>query len=463
MCTKVRVTDKLNMYIKKNINSNTYCFLCLTAFSGFVIFEFTGFDFLDRHNIQMSPFKSQIEDSSVKGVSRSNAFAVHASRFEISDWRTKELQRLGDLVQRRLYYLQNPKDCENAKKILCKTRKAGFGSQAHDWMFCLIVAYATQRTLIIDSKGWQYSKHGLERVFLPLSTNCRLSKNEKVVRITDLRNMQNTTKVVLLPYNHQVLNRPLYLPHSIPEDLAEQVSRVHKNPSVWWIGQCLTYITRKDKRLKRFIDQNVQKLGSSYPTVGVHVRRTDKEIESKYHDLSEYMTHVEKWFDAYNRRHGTVQRRVYIASDEPSVLSQARESYPNYTFVCNVESAILAKRLDTRFSESSFYGLILDLHMLSTSDFFVCTLSSNTGRLVYELMNVRYWDAPDRIKSLDIEFAFQFKRYNPMYFAQHRNETFYKKFKVVKDISNPWKLSATMDNNATAVRMPTYSEVPILV
>ncbi|XP_045204002.2 alpha-(1,6)-fucosyltransferase-like [Mercenaria mercenaria] len=443
---------------KKNIK----CFLCIIALSGLSIFELAGL--FDRNIFLTTRFISQIKNTSINGDSRSNVFALKTSRSELSDWRSKEIQRLGDLVQRRLHYLQNPKDCENAKKILCKTpRRVGFGSQMADWMFCLIVAYATQRTLIIDSKGWRYSKHGLEGVFLPLSTNCRLTKNETVVQIKDLRKIQNTTKVVSLPYNHQVLNRPLYLPLSIPEDLAGQVSLIHKNPSVWWIGQCLTYITRKNKRLKRFIDRNVQKLGSSHPTVGVHVRRTDKSGEVKYHDLSEYMTHVEKWFDAYDRRHGTVKRRVYIASDEASVLLKARKRYPNYTFVSNVQSATLAKRLSTRYSESSFFGLFLDVHMLSMSDFFVCTLSSNTGRIVYELMNVRYWNAPDRIRSLDIEFVYHLKRYNRNFFAQHRNETFFKKLKVVKDISNPRKITATLDNNATAVRMPTYSEVPILV
>lgn len=38
-------------------------------------------------------------------------------------WRYREAENLSDLVQRRLYYLQNPKDCKNARKLVCKLNK----------------------------------------------------------------------------------------------------------------------------------------------------------------------------------------------------------------------------------------------------------------------------------------------------------------------------------------------------
>ena len=37
---------------------------------------------------------------------------------------------------------------------------------------CLSVAYATNRTLIYDSKGMNYNKKGFEGLFLPLSKSC---------------------------------------------------------------------------------------------------------------------------------------------------------------------------------------------------------------------------------------------------------------------------------------------------
>lgn len=43
-------------------------------------------------------------------------------------WREQEAQSLSDLVQRRLIYLQNPKDCSKARKLVCRLNKvSSFG------------------------------------------------------------------------------------------------------------------------------------------------------------------------------------------------------------------------------------------------------------------------------------------------------------------------------------------------
>lgn len=69
------------------------------------------------------------------------------------------------------------------------------------------------------------------------------------------------------------------------------------------------------------------------------------------------------------------------------------------------------------------------------------------GNIVYELMQVRYWDAPSRIKSLDIGFSFR------RVIDWNRNR------KVTKE--NPIG-SVSMDNKQNRVKMPTYPEVPRL-
>lgn len=38
-------------------------------------------------------------------------------------WRQQEAKDLSDLVQRRLHHLQNPSDCQNARKLVCKLNK----------------------------------------------------------------------------------------------------------------------------------------------------------------------------------------------------------------------------------------------------------------------------------------------------------------------------------------------------
>ncbi|XP_026686711.1 alpha-(1,6)-fucosyltransferase-like [Diaphorina citri] len=95
------------------------------------------------------------------------------ARDSFDDWRLKESLDLSDLVQRRLEYLQNPPDCRTARKLVCELNKGcGYGCQLHHVVYCFIVAYATRRTLILDSKEWSYSRGGWEEVFQPVSKTC---------------------------------------------------------------------------------------------------------------------------------------------------------------------------------------------------------------------------------------------------------------------------------------------------
>lgn len=53
-------------------------------------------------------------------------------------------------------------------------------------------------------------------------------------------------------------------------------------------------------------------------------------MEAPFRELPEYMVHVEKW---YNNLGTKDQLSIYLASDEPSVINEARTSYPNYNWL----------------------------------------------------------------------------------------------------------------------------------
>ena len=58
----------------------------------------------------------------------------------------------------------------------------------------------------------------------------------------------------------------------------------------------------------------------------IHVRRTDKLIrDAAYHGIDEYMRHVVDWYDTYEERYGEVERKVFIATDDPSCVKEAQE------------------------------------------------------------------------------------------------------------------------------------------
>ena len=59
--------------------------------------------------------------------------------------------------------------------------------------------------------------------------------------------------------------------------------------------------------------------------LSIQVRRTDKvNTEAAFHSIDEYMEHVEEWYEKLSLVQTVDQRRVYIATDEPSVITEAR-------------------------------------------------------------------------------------------------------------------------------------------
>ncbi|WKY12117.1 hypothetical protein Q1695_003583 [Nippostrongylus brasiliensis] len=99
-----------------------------------------------------------------------------------AEWRRQALQDLTSDIQRKLNTSQNPMDCESAKFIVCDLRECGFGCQVHHLAYCLLVAFASQRTLIFGkNQTWSYHNQGWQAVFKPLSKCRPLQVQEKIL------------------------------------------------------------------------------------------------------------------------------------------------------------------------------------------------------------------------------------------------------------------------------------------
>jgi len=69
--------------------------------------------------------------------------------------------QLGVEAQRRFRALQFPSDCAGAKFLHCRLNKAcGFGCEIHNVIFCFAMAYGSNRTMVLHSGNWAYSKNG---------------------------------------------------------------------------------------------------------------------------------------------------------------------------------------------------------------------------------------------------------------------------------------------------------------
>ncbi|KAK1202130.1 FUT8 fucosyltransferase, partial [Pygoscelis papua] len=213
-------------------------------------------------------------------------------------------------------------------------------------------------------------------------------------------------QVVELPIVDSLHPRPPYLPLAIPEDLADRLIRVHGDPAVWWVSQFVKYLIRPQPWLEKEIEEATRKLGFKHPVIGVHVRRTDKVgTEAAFHPIEEYMVHVEERFELLARRMHVDKKRVYLATDDPSLLQEAKSKYPNYEFISD-NSISWSAGLHNRYTENSLRGVILDIHFLSQADFLVCTFSSQVCRVAYEIMQTLHPDASAYFHSLDDIYYF---------------------------------------------------------
>jgi glycoprotein 6-alpha-L-fucosyltransferase len=85
--------------------------------------------------------------------------------------------------------------------------------------------------------------------------------------------------------------------------------------------------------------------------------------------------------------------------------------YPHYQIYADVGVANTAQ-VKNRYTEESLQGIFADSKILSKCDFVVVTLSSNVGRLVYELLQIEKGDAAHKLVSVD---------YGYWNFRQHGN------------------------------------------
>ncbi|CAF1129035.1 unnamed protein product [Rotaria sordida] len=321
-------------------------------------------------------------------------------------WREHEHESLSKLMQARLNVLQNPsKSCQDVKRVTCNINKGcGYGCEIHHAMHCFHIAYALGRPMILFSDGWRYNPGGFDQVFQPLSRNCTKAS------ATSASSWGNydTADVVEIPLIDNIYPRKDFMPMAIPEDISERLIRLHGNPFVWFTGQLIKYFLRPQEWLSEFIEKKYHSINFQTPIVGIHVRRTDKVgSEAAFHDISEYMKHVEDYYIIYQYQNPNLKftKRVFLATDEPSVFSDARSKYPDYIFYGDRAIAQSAQ-LHTRYGTESLKGVLLDVHFLSLCDYLVCTFSSQICRVAYEVMQQRVVDGAWRVQPLDDVYYF---------------------------------------------------------
>ncbi|XP_060868925.1 alpha-(1,6)-fucosyltransferase-like isoform X2 [Metopolophium dirhodum] len=331
-------------------------------------------------------------------------------------WRRKEYIYLRTLVQKRLRVLQNPDDCSKAKKLFCNLisdrRSCGYGCRLHHIVNCLVVAYATKRTLFLDNPhNWGFTSGGFSSLFFPLSNTCTssLDNNETVLPWPGNESVQvvNLTLPIAVPDGSNRMRRqlpPPFDPLVLPEDLSRRIQVLHGDPSVWWIGQFVNYIIRPQLSTIDMFQGYEDSLEFERPTVGVHIRRTDKI--GSFHKLEEYMYYVEQYYKQQQMNGKDLYKTIYLATDDPTLFKEAYKKYPDYHIFGDPELSKTGS-VATRELDKSIMNINIDLFFLSQCNYLVCTFSSHVCRLAYEIINgIKYADASTQFISLDDVYHF---------------------------------------------------------
>ena len=153
----------------------------------------------------------------------------------IVTWKNQTANQLAKLVQKRLHYLQNPKDCKTARKLICDlTKPCGYGCVIHHIGYCFIVAYATRRTMILESQsGYFAGSKGWNNVFMPLSDTCTEATTAGAMwSAHSERELE-----VKMPIVETLNPRPLQMPMAFPKICRINYLLFMKIHSCGWLGR----------------------------------------------------------------------------------------------------------------------------------------------------------------------------------------------------------------------------------
>ena len=98
-------------------------------------------------------------------------------------------------------------------------------------------------------------------------------------------------------------------------------------------------------------------------------------------------------------------KNVYLATDDPSVVQGAKDTYPEYEFYNNLAGAEVAA-VSSRYTDASLEGLLQDVFVLAHADYLVGTFSSQVSRLGYELAQTLQVDGIHKAHSIDSGWYF---------------------------------------------------------
>jgi glycoprotein 6-alpha-L-fucosyltransferase len=191
-------------------------------------------------------------------------------------------------IFKKLNSSQNPSNgCQNKLLIYdANVWICGFGCTLHQITIHLILAYHTNRTLIVrNTNALRYFKP------IGIQSDCSIDL-EKYKRPS-----QNYTEdQIIYIYDGEQYMRARTYSLNLFDNSIRNYSGNHKEPYAWLTGHFITYIMQYSDQFKAMAGRFAKQIGFKKNCVGIHRRRTDKKLEAKLFELSEYMKLVDLYY-----------------------------------------------------------------------------------------------------------------------------------------------------------------------
>ncbi|XP_004207632.2 alpha-(1,6)-fucosyltransferase isoform X1 [Hydra vulgaris] len=343
------------------------------------------------------------------------------------------LKEIHELIWQQIHALQEEGDCEEKKILLCRNVEnyAGFGSNVHRYGVCMQVAYGLGRIFFIHQE--QYSHFdGIFQWVQPESLKCGYLKQKILLNKSNSCNAQDPSCYHNNGYdlnnNHKVIEfntlaksvpYPRHIPGTLPEKLKKYLLSLGvKSPWHWFTSQFLAHLLlRPNLTFNKTLSTLKKKINFTAPIVGFHIRHGDKltSREAYYINESEFVKVAREYFYENN----ITYKRIYIATDDIPAIDVVKKFAPEFQTTCLPQNYLLnglGSYFQKNFSKEIIESTLVDLYLLTNTEYHVCDISSNLCRLVHALKQGSPPFKQDSIfKSVNKEIQFYYQWWGFIY------------------------------------------------
>jgi len=363
--------------------------------------------------------------------------------FSLSRWHSQWILNFVHEVPPLIKYIwmhQHPsaEECYSRKLLIVRPVSFGLGSQIHMFAAMLLYAIDSDRILVIDTEGFNFSdvedpkRSGGWHLgswvdyFVPISS-CSIRSAKEYEPITLQENQSNIRAVYWDPYaggndlhNHwrdwlkyfsgwAVRSDARWVTYQrdptlafaevtaslmvLREDLAAWVQR---NPVVSRVDQSRTLSMHIRHGDLLYNDCNVSGTGVDGSTPEERLRRNPVNSICQPKNFSFYLDKAAQNFDI------KTMDSLFLFSDDSSMLSEARHARKHLLLLTFGDELMLeggTNQANTTSIRRDEYHVILErwqllraLHVVSRTKYFLGKMASNIGRLVHELISVAHQD-----------------------------------------------------------------------